>query len=586
MKKQKNILTRLSKVLLVFLMVFSQMYAPIEVLAEQLESTESTEEKDTIKNTEQLENGEEVTQGEEIKTTKEYTYTVTVNGEEVETYTVTNDNKVIKIHQEYDKEEGTYKFEHDLVDEEIDFTNKLYGTYSMTYQVLSNEDEVLETKKITINYIGDNSEILNNFTSSSEVIANYIIMDGKNKNLTVEEVLSNFDIKALEEKYDAKLIIEDSDGIVQTDTSEVTSDSKIILTNGIVTEEFSLLIIGDYNEDGILNIEDSKWIVDSILKEEESIFSILDATNSVYTTGIWNETEETKDTLSNNLVNKVEIYNGDELEVKYHITGFEYDILNGIEGKINYNKEILELESVDIENIYGNINEEGKFAYLLENYNSEDILMTIKFKAIKAGKSNISIDEIIGSVNGTKANLEDSVFTTVTVIELGKGGDVAEEVENQPVTTSNVEVIKPITTSYIKTISLSSDSFIKTLEIKGYNIKFDSNIYEYSLKVKNSVKSLDLTVILNDSNASYTVTGNENFKVGENTINIVVTAEDGSTSTYTLKVTREKANKEEEKENDEKNSSRTVIIILIILVIIGLIYVIFKDDEEEKESKK
>ena len=88
-------------------------------------------------------------------------------------------------------------------------------------------------------------------------------------------------------------------------------------------------------------------------------------------------------------------------------------------------------------------------------------------------------------------------------------------------------------------------------------------------------------MVLNSSSASYEISGNQNFKVGANTVTIKVTAEDGTERTYTLKVTRQKAKTEEEQE--EKKSSKTIIIILIILVIIGLIYVIFKDDEEDEE---
>ena len=113
--------------------------------------------------------------------------------------------------------------------------------------------------------------------------------------------------------------------------------------------------------------------------------------------------------------------------------------------------------------------------------------------------------------------------------------------------------------------------------------------YEYSLTVDSKTKSLDLDIILNDKDASYEVLGNENFKIGENTVSIIVTALDGSTKTYTITINKEESNdvKEEKDNQDNKknDSSRIVIIILIILVIIGLIYIIFKDDEEEEVNK-
>ena len=225
--------------------------------------------------------------------------------------------------------------------------------------------------------------------------------------------------------------------------------------------------------------------------------------------------------------------------------------------------------------------------------------MTIKFTALASGTSTISIDEIIGSYFGQRLNLEESVSTTVTVEDYGKGGDDDnEETTSQEQTTTSTEQTQPTastttvapqsnTTSYIKPVVLSSDSLIKSLEVKGYKLDFNPNKFDYSLKVKNSTTSLDLTIVLSNINATYKVNGNENFKVGQNTVEIVVTAEDGSTSKYKIKVEREKAKKKvsEEKEEEENNSSKGIIIALIVLVIIGLIYVIFKDDDEEKDEK-
>ena len=211
-------------------------------------------------------------------------------------------------------------------------------------------------------------------------------------------------------------------------------------------------------------------------------------------------------------------------------------------------------------------------------------------------KSTVALSEIddIKASNGVEVNLNDNISTIVKISEYGKGGDV-EENQNSVTTTQNTDstpavqlvnlVATPTTTVTAKTIKLSSDNLIKTLKIKGYTIDFDPNKLEYSIKVKNNTKSLDLEIVLSDENASYEVSGNQNFKVGENLVTIKVTAEDGSERTYTLKVTKEKSKDTEEQE--EENSSKTIIIILIILVIIGLIYVIFKDDEEDsKESKK
>ena len=643
MRKQKSKTLWFGKILLVLLMIFSQMYAPIEVLAEELNNNETTQINETVDNNVELQNekketanesadtvvenkqedtnelvsenntpqevteenvsSEESTPEDTTEATKTYTYKIFINEEEVEEFTISSDNKQITIKQQYDGEEGTYHFSNPNETEVIDFTNKLYGTYKKEYKVLSNEEEELDAKSITINYEGDNNEILENYTngtSYTSVHENTIEVDGTNKYLKVGDILSKFNLTKLKEEYDATLVAKDENGNTLSNEEDVTDKVKFILTNNEVEEEFTVDIYGDYNNDKILDIEDAKKIVDKILEsklDEEnghSIESILDAGNTVYRTGVWNDFTEPHDELINSIENMEEVYKGEEFEVKYSISGFDKDTINGIEGVLNYNKEILELVSVEINKehgdtnkIYGNINNDGIFAYILDDYNKEDILMTIKFKAKEVGEANISIENILASVNGVSANLEDTIMTNVTVIEAGKGGD-EEEPETvtppqEPETTKPAPVVKE-SSSYIRPIAYSSDSTIKYLEIKGYKIDFDPKKYDYSIKVKNSVKSLDLTVVLNDSNATYEVFGNENFKVGENTVKIVVTAEDGSTSTYTINVEREKAKEVEKEEEKEKKSSKTIIIILIILVIIGLIYVIFKDDEEEEKK--
>ena len=63
---------------------------------------------------------------------------VWINDEEVTDYALSGDDKVVTIHQEYDGEEGTYKYSTETSDVTIDFTNKLYGDYSYTYSVLVN----------------------------------------------------------------------------------------------------------------------------------------------------------------------------------------------------------------------------------------------------------------------------------------------------------------------------------------------------------------------------------------------------------------------------------------------------------------
>ena len=88
----------------------------------------------------------------------------------------------------------------------------------------------------------------------------------------------------------------------------------------------------------------------------------------------------------------------------------------------------------------------------------------------------------------------------------------------------------------------SNDSYLKDLTINSphdIDTKFDKNVSSYNITVPYEVEKLDLSYVTNDSKSKVVITGNENFKVGQvNTVQIEVTAEDGTKRYYTLNVTR------------------------------------------------
>lgn len=89
----------------------------------------------------------------------------------------------------------------------------------------------------------------------------------------------------------------------------------------------------------------------------------------------------------------------------------------------------------------------------------------------------------------------------------------------------------------------SNDSTLKSLVVEGYELypMFDTNTREYNLKVTNDIKNITVIPTVNNEKASYRVEGvNNELLVGENIITVIVTAEDGTTSNYVIKVTRER----------------------------------------------
>lgn len=87
----------------------------------------------------------------------------------------------------------------------------------------------------------------------------------------------------------------------------------------------------------------------------------------------------------------------------------------------------------------------------------------------------------------------------------------------------------------------SSDKNITLTILSQHTISpnFSNSIDEYELVVPNSVKDLEISATPFDKNAKATITGNQNLSTeNENVVTVLVKAEDGSTRTITINVTR------------------------------------------------
>jgi exo-beta-1,3-glucanase (GH17 family) len=86
----------------------------------------------------------------------------------------------------------------------------------------------------------------------------------------------------------------------------------------------------------------------------------------------------------------------------------------------------------------------------------------------------------------------------------------------------------------------SSDVTINNISVSTGTFEFDADTTNYTVYVGHDIKTLDIEVTPNNSQATVVITGLDNdFVVGENTVTIVVTSEDDSaTTTYTLTIIR------------------------------------------------
>lgn len=97
----------------------------------------------------------------------------------------------------------------------------------------------------------------------------------------------------------------------------------------------------------------------------------------------------------------------------------------------------------------------------------------------------------------------------------------------------------------VVTKKASNDSSLASLSLSEtvLNEVFQKTEYHYTASVANSVSTVTVNATASDPNAkSVTGVGPVTLKSGENTVKVVVTAEDNTTSTYTIVITRAKNN--------------------------------------------
>lgn len=139
-------------------------------------------------------------------------------------------------------------------------------------------------------------------------------------------------------------------------------------------------------------------------------------------------------------------------------------------------------------------------------------LIKFTFKALKSGSTTVSLGEV-SLTDGTSDSISgNSPSKTITITD---------------------------------PVPASTNANLSALSVTNQTISpaFNKDITNYSLTVPYSVSSITVNATKEDSKATLTGTGSKSLSVGNNTIQVVVTAEDGVTKkTYTINVTREEDN--------------------------------------------
>ena len=156
---------------------------------------------------------------------------------------------------------------------------------------------------------------------------------------------------------------------------------------------------------------------------------------------------------------------------------------------------------------------------------------SVTLKAIAAGKASISLSATDGVIFSTAEELDSMAgsSTSVTVKNEAAGSNTG----NNSNTGSNTN-----------TAALSADNSLKALTISPGTLSpaFKGSTTKYTATVDNSVTSIAVSATpVNEKATIESVTGNTNLAVGANVVKIVVKAENGTTATYKITVTRQAA---------------------------------------------
>lgn len=145
---------------------------------------------------------------------------------------------------------------------------------------------------------------------------------------------------------------------------------------------------------------------------------------------------------------------------------------------------------------------------------------TLKYKAIAPGSASIRV---------TSADIRD--WDSEQSLSVNKGSITINVLQPSAPSTNNSG-----SSSNKNNVTKSSDNNLKSLSIDGANLipEFNKDTLEYNVELSNDTTKIKVNAQANDSKASVSGTGEIEIKEGQNKIQVVVTAENGSSKTYII----------------------------------------------------
>lgn len=171
---------------------------------------------------------------------------------------------------------------------------------------------------------------------------------------------------------------------------------------------------------------------------------------------------------------------------------------------------------------------------------------SLQFAAAKNGSATIAVDGTakVTDEEGNAFSISSNRLV-VTVSKKGAGQAQAKPTEMPVVTPEPV---------------LSKNNKLKSLKTTALSISpdFTGDGKDYIASVDCNTNTLYVTFEAEDDKARVQLVGNENLQTGQNNVQVVVTAEDGSKRAYNITVTKETKAETEARKNQENAGSKDI----------------------------
>ena len=184
------------------------------------------------------------------------------------------------------------------------------------------------------------------------------------------------------------------------------------------------------------------------------------------------------------------------------------------------------------------------------DYNANSVSATIRIKSNENRLSSLSISG--GSINfnpdtTSYSTTINSQTATISAIKkdssssmIGNLGTVSLNYGTNTFkisVTSEIGVTRTYTINITRPDTRSKNNYLSSLVVSNTNISFNRDTLVYNLSTTSD--NVQISATKDDNKASVTGTGRFNLNYGTNTYRVNVTAENGSTRTYTININRE-----------------------------------------------